>query len=202
MKPRNTKYLPAGRQGGIRNTLPILLLGMLFALSGCVVRTYQMTKERVDHDLSVGNRGFLKGQAPQEEAKKGSRTIQAIEIELHSPIKFERMPKANPVEKPVSEEIAAAEKTEENLSEGNRGYITQSTIPEESAPSSVTMEQYTVKKGDTLQKISKQFYGTTKRWHKIYKANETNLKAPDKIYPGKVLNIPTESLKEPKENLK
>ncbi|MEI6631878.1 MAG: LysM peptidoglycan-binding domain-containing protein, partial [bacterium] len=54
-------------------------------------------------------------------------------------------------------------------------------------------EKYTVGKNDTLQKISKEFYGTTKKWLKIYEANKALLKGPDKIYPGQVLSIPIDS---------
>ena len=69
-------------------------------------------------------------------------------------------------------------------------------------PAQGQMQQYKVEKGDTLQKISQKFYGTTKKWHKIFKANESILKAPDKIYPGQTINIPVEGMKEPSENLK
>jgi nucleoid-associated protein YgaU len=172
------------------NTLAILLLGMVFMLSGCIVRTYKMTKDRVDQDLSMGNRGFLKGEAPPQEARKDKRSMRAIEIELHSPVKFEKMPKAKASQKAISEEITAAETTEDNTAWGNRGYITETIEPQALEPSSLTMEKYTVKKGDTLQKISQQFYGTTKKWNKIYKANQNTLKGPDKIYPGQVLDIP------------
>jgi nucleoid-associated protein YgaU len=65
-----------------------------------------------------------------------------------------------------------------------------------------TMVRYTVSKEDTLQKISLKFYGTTKKWGKIYNANKETLKAADRIYPGQTLNIPIEKLKEPQENLK
>jgi len=33
-----------------------LLLGLCFVLSGCVVRTYTKTKDRVDQNLSQGNK--------------------------------------------------------------------------------------------------------------------------------------------------
>ena len=50
---------------------------------------------------------------------------------------------------------------------------------------------YVVRKGDTLQKISKKYYGTTKKWRRIYKANRKMLsKGPDKIQPGMKLVIP------------
>lgn len=49
---------------------------------------------------------------------------------------------------------------------------------------------YTVKPGDTLGKIAKQFYGNAMEYPKIFEANKPMLKDPDKIYPGQVLRIP------------
>ena len=49
---------------------------------------------------------------------------------------------------------------------------------------------YTVQKGDTLSKISKQFYGDANAYKKIFDANRDQLKDPDKIQPGQVLKIP------------
>lgn len=49
---------------------------------------------------------------------------------------------------------------------------------------------YVVKKGDTLQKISQRFYGTTKNWQKICTANRKVLKNCDDLTPGTKLVIP------------
>jgi len=50
---------------------------------------------------------------------------------------------------------------------------------------------YVVRKGDTLQKISQRFYGTTRNWRRIYEANRTTLtNGPDKIQVGMRLVIP------------
>ncbi len=49
---------------------------------------------------------------------------------------------------------------------------------------------YTVQAGDTLSKISKQFYGNANDYMKIFNANKDKLKDPDKIQPGQQLNIP------------
>lgn len=51
-------------------------------------------------------------------------------------------------------------------------------------------ESYTVQAGDTLSKISKQFYGDANRYMKIFDANKGTLKDPNKISPGQVLKIP------------
>lgn len=49
---------------------------------------------------------------------------------------------------------------------------------------------YTVKSGDTLSKISKEHYGDTNQYNKIFEANRPLLKDADDIYPGQVLRIP------------
>ncbi len=49
---------------------------------------------------------------------------------------------------------------------------------------------YTVVSGDTLSKISKQFYGDANKYMKIFEANKPMLSDPNKIYPGQNLRIP------------
>jgi len=51
-------------------------------------------------------------------------------------------------------------------------------------------QYYEVKSGDTLSKISKQFYGDANQYQKIFEANKPMLTHPDKIYPGQKLRIP------------
>lgn len=49
--------------------------------------------------------------------------------------------------------------------------------------------RYTVKSGDTLWKIARQFYGNGAMWTKIYADNKTTIKNPNRIYVGQVLLI-------------
>src|SRR5262245_25456841 len=49
---------------------------------------------------------------------------------------------------------------------------------------------YTVKSGDTLSKISQQFYGNAKEYMRIFNANKDKLKDPDHISVGQELKIP------------
>lgn len=51
-------------------------------------------------------------------------------------------------------------------------------------------ESYTVKPGDTLSKISKQFYGDADEYMRIFYANRNQLNDPDKIQVGQQLAIP------------
>jgi len=176
--------------------LSLLTLALAFVLSGCVVRTYPLTRDRVDQDLTTGNRGFIKGtESPSSstEEKKTTRTTQIVEVEFRPLVKFEKAPKQD-----MSSMAIQETQTEEVM--GNRGYITQSVSPEIAQVGAY--ETYKVQRGDTLQKISQRFYGTTKKWTKIYDANRDVLKGPNKVYPGQTLNIPTEGMKETKQNLK
>ena len=64
------------------------------------------------------------------------------------------------------------------------------TIINEEASSEPTFVEYKIEEGDTLQKISKKFYDTYRRWNEIYEANKDVLSSPDRIKPGKVIRIP------------
>jgi hypothetical protein len=49
---------------------------------------------------------------------------------------------------------------------------------------------YTVKAGDTLSKIAKEFYGNANDYNKIFEANKDQLSSPDRINVGQELKIP------------
>jgi nucleoid-associated protein YgaU len=51
-------------------------------------------------------------------------------------------------------------------------------------------QTYTVKSGDTLSKISKQYYGNANEYMRIFYANRDKLRDPDKIQVGQQLTIP------------
>ena len=83
-----------------------------------------------------------------------------------------------------------AEKEKVILSLGNVGGVAQVddrisvTKPEPEATF------YTVKRGDSLSKIAKNFYGDPKLYMKIFEANQPMLKDPNLIYAGQSLRIP------------
>ncbi len=56
-------------------------------------------------------------------------------------------------------------------------------------------QTYTVKSGDTLSKISKQFYGDSNEYMRIFYANRDKLNDPDKIQVGQKLIIPPDDNK-------
>jgi nucleoid-associated protein YgaU len=52
------------------------------------------------------------------------------------------------------------------------------------------VRNYTVKAGDSLSRIAKEFYGNANDWQKIYQANKGRIKDPNIIHPGQTLVIP------------
>ena len=72
----------------------------------------------------------------------------------------------------------------------------QQAAPTMTAGASVSggqnQRRYTVKAGDTLSKISREFYGDASQYMTIFEANRNVLKDPDKISPGQELVIPEE----------
>ena len=58
------------------------------------------------------------------------------------------------------------------------------------APTTNAGRTYTVKSGDCLWKIAKQFYGNGAEYPKIASANADKIKNPNLIYAGQVLTIP------------
>ncbi len=51
-------------------------------------------------------------------------------------------------------------------------------------------EFYTVKSGDSLSKIAKNYYGNAMKYPVIFEANREVIKDANLIYPGQVLRIP------------
>lgn len=55
------------------------------------------------------------------------------------------------------------------------------------------LNEYIVKAGDTLSRLSQRFYDTPYKWGKIYEANKEHVKNPDYIYIGMKLVIPPDA---------
>ena len=66
----------------------------------------------------------------------------------------------------------------------------QLSVAETPAAPQEQAQFYTVKPGDTLSKIAKEFYQNANKYQTIFEANWPMLKDPDEIYPGQVLRIP------------
>ena len=77
-----------------------------------------------------------------------------------------------------------------NGSASSAGEKTEEKKVQSSPQASSAKRTYTVKKGDTLWKIAKQFYGDGSLYNKIYDANTNKIADPNLIYIGQVFVIP------------
>ena len=129
--------------------------------------------------------------------KKTTRPISVFEFELGS-----HKPKEGTLEEGLSTKTSQSQPPQEDILED--AFLEEEISPEEMAEPDVLEEEeamesaapqkyktYTIQKDDTLQKISKKFYGTTTKWLKLYEVNKDVLKDPDKVYPGVVIKIPS-----------
>jgi LysM repeat protein len=159
------------------------LLAGIIVLSGCLtMRSY--TKEEPRKDLEVeGNQGYLSGEVkeePRENELGDTRTISIVEVEFGP-----RKAKGN---------ITQGVDTEESVTEEEIRLSQVKPVKPAAgvwSPEETEMQYYIIEKNDTLQKISRKFYGTTKKWNLLYEANKDILKNPDRLHPGVEIKIPS-----------
>ena len=88
-----------------------------------------------------------------------------------------------------AESADALEKTV--LMAGNiQGVHTVKTDKVNAPAQTISVEFYTIVKGDTLSGIAKRFYGNAMDYPLIFEANREVIKKPDLIYPGQKIRIP------------
>jgi LysM repeat protein len=106
------------------------------------------------------NKLFIKGIAPTEEAKN----------------KFwDQIKLVNPNQDDITADITVDERRAMGAAAGG---------------GQGTGQTYSVKSGDTLSKISKQYYGDSSEYMRIFYANRDKLSDPDRIQVGQELVIP------------
>jgi nucleoid-associated protein YgaU len=101
-------------------------------------------------------------------------------------------------EQPITQQSqpGTADQDNEQSSTGETPGGSEGVLPraKPSAPESSTnggSQTYVVKAGDTLSTISKQFYGNTHGYRRIFDANSSLLKNPNSLEIGQKLEIPT-----------
>jgi len=164
----------------------MILILVSFMLDGCTrVRTYVVEKDRVDQDLASGNAGYLSGTPKPEDLnseRKLTRQTYVAEIEVGSAPGRKKTKSA--VQKSGAMTVETVQEPADSMA------IEEPMTSAMGQATAVTA--YVVQNNDTLQKISQKVYGSSKKWKKIFDANQDKLKSPDRIYAGQELKIPQE----------
>ena len=171
------------------------VLFLVVFILGCAkdvkVRSYMQDKPRVDQQFE-GNAGYLYGTPKMEdENRKETRKIYVLEFSKAAP------PAPNIEDIPVKQYDSGRDSYEELAPKADKKPPQAPKIvipPMDEVVPAVTVEdsvvEYVVEKDDTLQKISKKFYGAYSKWPKIYEYNRDVIENPDFLKPGIKLNIP------------
>lgn len=125
-----------------------------------VLTTADQQKVQFENLHVQDNKLFIKGTAPSEDAKN----------------KFwEQVKLVNPNADDITADISVNQTVAQGAAVGGGGQSVQT---------------YTVKAGDTLSKVSREFYGNANDYMRIFYANRDKLRDPDKIQVGQELTIP------------
>jgi LysM repeat protein len=125
-----------------------------------VFRVMEQLQVRLQNVNMEGNKLFVRGVAPSEDAK--NRVWDQIKL-------------IDPTYADLICDISVEESRTQTAAVG----------------STSSGQTYTVKPGDTLSKISKQFYGDANQYMRIFDANRDKLDDPNQIQPGQQLTIPS-----------
>ncbi|MDP9147508.1 MAG: LysM peptidoglycan-binding domain-containing protein [Acidobacteriota bacterium] len=130
-----------------------------------VLRTIEQQQVQLQNLHVENNKLFIKGTAPSEQAKN----------KIWDEIKLVN-PNADDITADFAVAQGASQAAAAGASAGSRG--------------SQGGQSYTVKAGDSLSKISQQFYGDAHEYMRIFYANKDTISDPNKIQPGMNLTIP------------
>lgn len=176
--------------GGIGICLIVFMFSACTGSVGLTARSYVEDKPRVDQEMEGGNYGYLVGTpVPEDRGNyKSTRRMYVLEITKEveeEDIDLEFVP-SKPLNLPDRKEPQPPEWAKPIVIPP----IEQQQVTIE--PSEIIFVDYEVKKDDTLQKISKEFYDSYSKWPRIFEENKEVLINPDKLKPGTKLRIPVE----------
>lgn len=160
---------------------------------GIETRAYIADKDRVDQKMEGGNFGYVGGtpKAPDTSKMSKKRKVYVLEFTKSPDVTPEELRKPVPPAAPVT--INVPERTRpmsQRVEPVTQRYDDVVPVPKYSDSAVDTPSEYVIQKNDTLQKISKNVYGTYKKWYQIYEANKDIISDPNRIKPGLTIRIP------------
>jgi nucleoid-associated protein YgaU len=170
--------------------IAVLSLGVtaLFAFSGCIGgKAYLVDKERVDQDIPGVSR----------ESDNRAKTRKVLVVELVNKDKNASVPQvvtttSTSESRDGSSRVVTESKDTLIVHESNFTFpkMTSETLTRKADGATLDVQTYVVQKDDTLQKISKKFYGSFNQWMRIYDMNRDVIKNPNALKSGVTLKIP------------
>ncbi|HVX65243.1 MAG TPA: LysM peptidoglycan-binding domain-containing protein [Bryobacteraceae bacterium] len=128
---------------------------------GSVFRAIEQQQVRLQNVNMQGDKLFLRGEAPSQDAKNKV---------------WDQIKMVDPAYSDLVADITVSQ---------------QQTMAAGAATSqSAAQETYTVQPGDTLSKIAERYYGDASAYMRIFQANQGTLRDPNRINPGQQLIIP------------
>jgi len=131
------------------------------------LQTIQQEGVRLTHLHVQDNKLFIQGAAPSEQAKNNVwNQIKAAD--------------------PSYSDLTCDLSVDPSIAPPQRAQAAAAT-----ASGATSSRIYTVKAGDSLSKIAKEFYGNANEYNRIFEANRDKLNDPNQIRPGQELIIPS-----------
>jgi nucleoid-associated protein YgaU len=142
------------------------------------------------------------------EIKNGNLDDQAVQNQIDNMVRFGPATASAKTPEPVRKEIPPKQETRFVRELPSFDTATQQEVPKTVDPEPVVVEKpkriierppvrtykpkkfYIVRRGDSLSKISKMYYGSANEWYVIYDANRDKISNPNKIKEGMKLYIP------------
>ena len=207
--------MPKYLTGGLACLLSsFLLIGCSTVSKDIKFRAYNQDKKRVDQvvdEVAVGNWQNAPTAVPVQ--TKETRKVYFLEFSKEPPtapnlryldeeVNINELDReSTPDSSPIDAQVQAPTQSNTSVRRSAKRQIDIPTFEDDEyyydekdveVSSSGKFVDYTIQKGDTLQKISKKFYNSYSKWNRIYEANKATLKSPDIVSPGMKIKIPVE----------
>jgi nucleoid-associated protein YgaU len=125
---------------------------------------------RLENLNMQGDKLYMRAEAPSQEAKNRV---------------WDQIKTVDPSYSDLTADITVNESSQAQSSQAPRTQTAGASVT-----GGQSARKYTVQAGDSLSKISKQFYGNANEYMKIFEANRDQLRNPNEIQPGQQLVIP------------
>lgn len=152
-----------------------------------------MSDERSDNAKKAAPNWRDTGKKAEKKVMKSAEELMKEMEEKQAKMEKAARKEAKAAKKATSEATAKVEDEAIKAAKSVKTTAKKATEEVAAAPAKnwTFIDEYTVKAGDNLSKVSEKFYGNQGYWSQIYEANKAVIgDNPNVIVPGQVLKIP------------